>query len=168
MPHNICYYVIPAFLLLASAAIIVWTGIVVTDEHSTSVFTDSPNKIPSINVGVGLIAIILFLANLFRVFQCTHSRGCCDTGLGWGTFITMLCFATGLFVQVGRLDKKEQDYYETQLNDYYKLTIGQGIFFCVYFLLVVTQFICIICKCCKGCGHNDINHRTDTPKPVFM
>jgi hypothetical protein len=157
MSRKICQYLIPAFLLLGSAAIAVWTGIVVKDNHSVDTFKDSPNSIPIVNATVGLVALVLFLTNFFRVFGCYHNRGCCDSGLGMTSFILMVASAVALFSQVARLNDNERDYYRHELNNYYKLTVGQMTFFCVYFVMVVFQLICHLCGCVSSCVGDDDN-----------
>lgn len=155
MTGKVFQYIIPGFLLLTSAAIVVWTGVIVKDDHSYDTFNDSPNKIPAINVGVGLMALVLFLTNLPRALGCYHGRGCCDSGLGFTTFILMLGAAAALFIQVAKLNDDERNYYKHEKTDYYDLTIGQMAFFCGYFALVLLQLLCCMCGCMSSCVKSD-------------
>lgn len=155
MSRKLCQYLIPGFLLLGSATIAVWTGAVVKEDHSFSTFNDSPNKVPMVNGAVGVVAVVLFLTNFFRVFGCYHNRGCCDSGLGVTSFLLMLASAVTLFVQVAKLNETERDYYKNEMDNYYKLTVGQMTFFCIYFVMVAFQLLCHLCGCISSCSSDD-------------
>lgn len=158
MSGKVFQYIIPGFLLLSSVGILVWTGIVAKDDHSYDTFNDSPNRIPIINVSIGLMALVLIATNLPRALGCYHGRGCCDSGLGFTTFILMLLSGAALFVQVARLTDDGRNYYKHEKSEYYDLTIGQMAFFCGYFLLVLFQLLCCMCGCMSSCAKSDDVH----------
>lgn len=160
-------YIIPTFLLMSSICIVFWTGYVVRDSHEKTIFIDSPNYIPIINVFVGFLAFIVFLTNYFRVFGCTHDRGCCDSGLSWFTFIIMIALGVALFIQVCTLNESEMDLYKNNLKRYYELTIGQCCYFIVYLLLVLFQYICQWCKCCSNCVRSNDDYDIEDNTTIF-
>lgn len=167
MVANKLFYVIPSFLLLASATIAVWTGYVVYDNHDRATFEDSPNYIPVINFLVGCMSVLIFLANVIRVCGCMRCNGCCDSGLSCSSFLIMFALIVALFIQIGTLTKAEREFYENELERYYELTIGQSVYFIIYLLMVFFQYMCHTCDCCLSCIIRDEDDANET-KTMFV
>jgi hypothetical protein len=147
-------YLVPGVLLALSAIIAVWTGITVGYDHSKDTF-DSPNYIPVINTVIGLLTAFVFIVNCFRLMNCIGSTGCCNTGLGVFSFLMVAGSGTALFAMSFRLDKSERDYYRDNMERFYELTLGQAIYFVLYCLLIIFQWLCKCCKCCGSCNQSD-------------
>jgi hypothetical protein len=150
---NCFCYIVPSFLLIASVAIATWTARVVHYDHSKDTF-ESPNYLPAIQAVVGLMASVVFISTLIRLVCCS-SQGCCGTGLSVISFLVMGGFATVMFVQIGRLNRSERDYYRNDLKNYYELGIGQCCYFMVYFLLVFFQGLSHLSNCCSSLKSNE-------------
>lgn len=160
-------YIIPGFILLASGFIAAWSAYVVEDNHERSTFEDSPNYIPVINTLVGVMAVIVFLTNLFRALGCTKSSGWCDSGLGCTKFVIMIGLGVTLFIQVAMLSPDERDGYKDNMRRYYDLTIGQCCYFIGYVFLVIFQYICKCCHCCSDCVGDDDEYDLESGQTIY-
>lgn len=160
-------FLIPFLLLVTSGGIAGWTGFVLENNHETDTF-DSPNYIPIINAVIGVMSFIVFCANLVRVFRCVNNEGCCNTGLGWLTFLFMIGAGTWLFVAGARLSKTERDFYRDNLNYYFELSIGQAAYMIVYCLIVIIQWVCLKWGLCKRCTGSDEYTLTDGHGQIYI
>lgn len=156
---------IPFIIVLLSGIVAVWTGITVAKDHTIDDFK-SHNHVPIVALVIGCVCLVISVSNLLRVFGCTGD-GICNTGLGIGTYLSMVGSCSSLFIQYFKLSKDERTDFRIEHENYYYLAVGEVTFFIIYTILVCLQLICRCCGLCKSCTRRD-DYDMDNSQPVFV
>lgn len=168
MSNKFLQYIVPLLLFICSVLIVVWSSIVIHNDHSYDTFYNVPNNIPIINAVICGICIILCIKNLCRLLNCYYNRGCCDTTTGFLMFLVVSGASIALLIQVVNLSAHDVNYYKHSLSDYYNLTIGQICYISIYMLLVMIQILCRLCGCLCYKDDNNYSNMNNKNNAIYL